>query len=249
MFIGITGNKKLSIIGEDERQISYTSNDIVHIIQNRDASPIIIPIGSPTNAREYINRVDGLLVTGGQDVTARLYGEKEEQLDSDSCYQRDLFEIALIREAYRQSKPILAICRGMQIVNVAFGGTLYQELDAPDATVRHRQKFDLTQVSHSVTINPTSELFQILNQTSQLQVNSYHHQAVKDLATPFKASAWASDGTIEAFEAIESHITIIGIQWHPEFLLQTEPLMNNIFTDFIENVQKYKLYLEESEVV
>lgn len=155
--------------------------------------------------------IRGILLTGGGDIDPTLYGEENRGSKSVSR-ERDEFELKIIDKAFKEKLPIFAICRGQQILNVYFGGTLYQDLDM-DRGIRGHQKRGKDDAIHEITIEPSTNLHSILG--SNLEVNSSHHQAVKNLGKELKISARALDGTVEALE-VEGHPEIISIQWHPE---------------------------------
>lgn len=175
--------------------------------------PMVIPVGDKSLVKDYIETIDKLILSGGQNVHPQFYGE-EKTIDSDDYnLARDEFELALLKEAIRQGKPVLAICRGMQLVNVAFGGTLNQQID------NHWQGQPFG-TSHSIRTEKGSVVERLFGQASQ--INSVHRQSIKDLAPNFRATAFdPRDNTIEAIEAVDGS-RIIGLQWHPEFLINEE---------------------------
>ena len=175
--------------------------------------PLVIPVGDKSLVKDYIETIDKLILSGGQNVHPQFYGE-EKAIDSDDYnLARDEFELALLKEAIRQGKPVLAICRGLQLVNVAFGGTLNQQID------NHWQGQPFG-TSHSIRTEKGSVVERLFGQASQ--INSVHRQSIKDLAPNFRATAFdPRDNTIEAIEAVDGS-RIIGLQWHPEFLINEE---------------------------
>lgn len=175
--------------------------------------PMVIPVGDKSLVKDYIETIDKLILSGGQNVHPQFYGE-EKTIDSDDYnLARDEFELALLKEAIRQDKPVLAICRGLQLVNVAFGGTLNQQIDD------HWQGQPFG-TSHSIRTEKGSVVERLFGQASQ--INSVHRQSIKDLAPNFRATAFdPRDNTIEAIEAVDGR-RIIGLQWHPEFLINEE---------------------------
>ena len=175
--------------------------------------PLVIPVGDESVVRDYVEMIDKLILTGGQNVHPQFYGEKKTIESDDYNLVRDEFELALLKEALRQDKPILAICRGVQLVNVAFGGTLHQEIEG------HWQGLPFG-TSHSIETVEGSVVAQLFGKESQ--VNSVHRQSIKDLAPNFRVTAVdPRDQTVEAIESIDEH-RIIGLQWHPEFLVNEE---------------------------
>ena len=238
--IGIAGNHRQDNTEEDRYILSYAPNGFVRGLEKAKAIPVIIPISNPELAKEFISRVDGLLLAGGQDVSPLLYGE-EPHLNLARTYPaRDAFEIELIKEAYRQHKPIFAVCRGLQILNVALGGTLYQDIESQyeNISVKHTQKTMPSQPTHTIQIASGSELSRVLGTTTP--VNSYHHQAVKQLASDFVPVAWSTDGLIEAFESKSEDQSVVAVQWHPELLIEDSNVMHGLFDNFVERVNRSK---------
>lgn len=232
--IGIAGNsltKHASVFHDNF--VTYTPQGFVDGVKKAEGIPIIFPVGDPAEAKEYMAKVDGLLLAGGQDISPHLYGEEPSIKLEETAPKRDVFELALIKEAFKQKKPILAVCRGMQLLNVAQGGNLYQDLSAyPEWTVQHLQASHPEIGIHTVTINEQSHLGQLMG--SNYSVNSYHHQAVKTLAADFVATAWSPDGLVEAFEAKDQDQSVVAVQWHPELMQETDPVMQRLFTDLIQ---------------
>lgn len=178
---------------------------------------------------EYAKEYDGLLVTGGVDVTPSLYGE-ERIFGSDSFdYEYDLFDIEVIRAFYSLNKPIFGICRGLQVINVAFGGTLYQDIDTyyKNLDGLHKNNSIDNRLSHEVIIDENAFLFRLLGKR-RLMVNSYHHQSIKDLSGQLRVVAKACDGTVEAVEGNN----LIAVQWHPEKIYDIDD-QKKIFDYFI----------------
>jgi putative glutamine amidotransferase len=179
-----------------------------------------------------LERIDGLLVPGGVDVDPRHFGEPPHAALGRVSPDRDALEIPLIRAALRRGTPILAICRGIQVLNVAAGGSLYQDLAAQvPGAIQHRQAAPRWHASHTVAIAGDSRLARILG-GEQAAVNSFHHQAVKELAPGFVATAAAPDGVIEGIECPE-HPFAVGVQWHPEGMWVRHPVMLELFTALV----------------
>lgn len=234
--IGIAGNVLLNTAAINNLPISYTPQGFVNGVQQADAIPVVFPISEPAEAKDYISKVDGLLLAGGQDVSPLLFGEEPSLKLGATNPARDAFEIALVKEAIHQAKPIFAVCRGLQLLNVAYGGTLYQDVsDYPDLAVQHIQLTHFETGAHTITIDD-STIGKILGK--QYVVNTYHHQAIKELAEPFKAVAWSKDGLIEAFEAKSPNQSIVAVQWHPELMIPYDLMMQRLFTDFVKRTIK-----------
>jgi putative glutamine amidotransferase len=164
---------------------------------------------------------DGLLLTGGEDVDPARYGALPSPALGTVSRARDILEFALLREARARDLPVLAICRGIQVVNVALGGTLWQDLpsERPGA-VAHDVTGDRTARTHRINVAAASRLHAALG-ASSCAVNSRHHQAVRDLAPGLAATAWSEDGLIEGVEA-EGGAWLVGVQWHPEDLADAD---------------------------
>lgn len=222
----------------DGLPITYTPQGFIDGVLAGFGLPSVIPMGNPEDARQYIAQVDGLLLAGGQDVSPLLYGEEPIPALTATSPKRDAFEIALVKEAVQQKKPILAVCRGIQLVNVAYGGSLYQDLthSYPDLAVQHVQQTMYDNGAHTVNLDPDSRLAAIYGST--YVVNSYHHQAIKVLAEPFKAVAWSKDHLIEGIEAKDPDVSLVGVQWHPELMVHSDEKMQQLFTEFVSRVKK-----------
>lgn len=175
--------------------------------------PVLVPpLVDPAAACALLDRVGGLVLTGGEDVAPARYGAAAHPRLGATDPERDAVELALVAAATRRRLPILAICRGLQILNVALGGTLYQDLPSErPGPLAH----DDDAGRHAITIEPGSLLARTLAATRAL-VNTRHHQAVRDLAPALRATAWAEDGVLEAAEARDPGAWVLALQWHPE---------------------------------
>lgn len=189
----------------------------IQAILKAGGNPVIIPAITDSKVlRDIIKNLDGLVMTGGEDFNPLYYKEEVIPDINDIDSIRDIYDLVLLKLATDRNIPVLGICRGEQAINVAFGGMLYQDIPSQhnDSTVRHRQTEPREQGTHLVSIAKDSELFKILN-TTDVSVNSFHHQGVKDVAPNFRAVAYAPDGIVEAIEAYPNR-NILGVQWHPE---------------------------------
>ncbi|MTD38305.1 gamma-glutamyl-gamma-aminobutyrate hydrolase family protein [Erwinia sp. CPCC 100877] len=197
--------------------ISYTPAGYVKAVQEAGGLPVLLPIGTLADAKAYIQRIDKLILAGGQNVTPDLYGEKPLVAEAALAGERDQFELALIYEALLQQKPIFAVCRGMQLANVALGGSLHQDVSQlNDQQIVHMQVPVSREIpTHHIRTEKASVLRTIYG--AQAKVNSFHYQAVKKLAPDLKATAFSEDGIIEGIENNSSKFTFLGVQWHPDF--------------------------------
>ncbi|WP_032113689.1 gamma-glutamyl-gamma-aminobutyrate hydrolase family protein [Candidatus Paracaedibacter symbiosus] len=183
-----------------------------------NAGGVPLPLGHYLElVDDYAARIDGLLLTGGDfDIDPRLFGAKEVHETVKMKPARTNFEFAIAKKIYEQGKPILGICGGMQVLNVAFGGSLIQHIpDEVERCIAHQQP-NPHQPAHNVAIEVGTQLHAI-TQVESAPVNTAHHQAVKIVAPPMKASAWAEDGVIECIESLNPNHFMVGVQWHPEY--------------------------------
>jgi putative glutamine amidotransferase len=219
----------LTVFKEDRTQRSYSliSNNYINAIIAAEMVPIMIPINEE-DLDIYIDLVDGFLFTGGEDVSPARYGESPIPELGIVSELRDDFELKLFHKALKTGKPILGICRGCQLINVALGGTLYQDINAqmPGAG-KHDYDGDRDEIHHSVRLVEDTVLSKILGGGS-IMTNSFHHQAVKRLGIGLKPAAFSEDNVLEAFEGIE-HKQLICVQWHPEDLVLKCPEFIKLF--------------------
>ena len=202
----------------------------IRAVEELGGIPLILPlVTEPSARRRLLDRVDGLLITGsGPDLPPHLYGERQRYKFPLVSERRADFELELVHQARKRDLPLLGICGGMQTVNVACGGSLYQDIPAQvPGALDHRQKEKAVHVTHPVTVTPTSLLNKVVARR-KLMVNSSHHQSVKTVAPSLRASAVAPDGIIEAIES-SAHRFLLAIQWHPEFLFERHAVHRRLF--------------------
>jgi putative glutamine amidotransferase len=198
--------------------------------------PVMIPLGLSEDAlSDLLDRFDGLILTGGGDVAGEVYGSEHPELIFDVDTDRDRVELFLARQAIDRKMPLLAICRGHQVLNVALGGTLYEDVTVwmPGA-IKHDffGVFPRNHQAHTVDVVPDTRLAAVVGQ-AELCVNSLHHQGIRDLAPDLRATAHAPDGLIEGVEAT-GHPYALGVQWHPENLIHDDPVMLSLFRGLVE---------------
>ena len=179
---------------------------------------------------------DGFLFTGGPDVHPFRFGEDTHEKCGNVSLYRDSLELALLKIAMEQKKPILGICRGIQLINVGLGGDLYQDLPSqyhPDFPIAHHQPFHYTTFSHQVDIVPGTRLSQLADGASSIPVNSMHHQAIRRVAPSLKVSAYSRDHLVEAVE-LPDYPYLLAVQCHPEFLWQQEKTSRLLFSSLAQ---------------
>lgn len=202
-------------------------------IQENGGVPIIFPFSNDKEEIEQLcSMCDGFLFTGGQDVDPALYNE--DALDNvEICAQRDILEQIVLDYALKNNKAILGICRGIQFINVALGGTLYQDIPTQyDSKISHSMRPPYDKKWHNVSIVKDSPLYSLLNM-DVLGVNSCHHQAVKEVASELKVMSISEDGLVEAVYMPEMKF-VWAMQWHPEFLYRTDENSQKVFKEFVE---------------
>ncbi|HLW63762.1 MAG TPA: gamma-glutamyl-gamma-aminobutyrate hydrolase family protein [Gemmataceae bacterium] len=211
----------------------------VNVIRQAGALPWLLPLipdDVPT-LRGIFDRLDGIFLTGGVDVDPARYGETREPFCGRSDPARDAVEIQLIQWAWQERKPILAICRGAQVLNVALGGSLYQDVNIQvPKCIKHDCFPTKTEpardvIVHDVNVRSGTNLHGLLA-SSSVNVNSMHHQAVKRLALGLHISATAPDGIVEGVEGTNGQF-VVGVQWHPEEMVEKDAGMRRMFASFI----------------
>ncbi len=234
--IGITPS-----LQTDERKI-YTPTSYPNAIIEAGGNPVFFNFTRDDEMIEqYAAMVDGVVFSGGDDVDPASYGEEQLWGCGDVCPLRDDFEIKLLKvlvEKYPE-KPILGICRGAQVLNVAMGGTLYQDLQSQvKGCIRHQQQQSSHYASHRADVSEGSKLHAIYDST-RIMVNSFHHQAVKDIGECLVVTARASDGVVEGFEKPDQPY-FIGVQWHPERQVEGphHPEHKPLFQSFVDACRK-----------
>jgi putative glutamine amidotransferase len=192
----------------------------VDAVRLAGAVPVLLPPGEGS-ADELLDAIDGLVLCGGGDIDpARFGGRAGHDAQYATCAERDDFEFALIRASLDRTLPVLAICRGLQVLNVALGGDLHVHLaDVVGEDVPHRISQD-RHTLHPVRIDPASRLATVLG-LEEIEAASWHHQAVQRTGQGLRAVAWAADGTIEAIE-LDDHPEVLAVQWHPELQVAEE---------------------------
>ena len=219
----------IGITCKSDTKSFYLPRPYVMAVTAAGGTPLVLPHVDGTCIDELSNLLDGLLLAGGGDIHPMFYGGTDSDKLKRVDPTRDRFELTLVKRFARTGKPILGICRGMQVLNVAFGGNLYH--DVGELTdVNHWQKAPEHEPIHTIRLKKGTLLHKIMGQTT-LMVNSFHHQAVKTVADGFIVSALAEDGIIEAIEHPDYGF-MLGVQFHPEYMYESEPF-NKLFAAFV----------------
>lgn len=220
--VGISSSTALrrSPILEVDRSLCTLDRAYVDAVASADAVPVILPVQVPGNAAALVARLDALVLSGGGDVAPERYGAVRHPAVGGVDEARDAWEVALIAEARRRSLPILAICRGVQILNVALGGTLIQHLPEHDDSHAHLEPGTFDAASHHVEITPGTTMAKVLD-TEVIDVNTLHHQAIDRCADDLVVVGVEEHGIVEAVE--HPGEAILGVQWHPELIAHLPP--------------------------
>ncbi len=223
-FIGITGYHVAgeegfggSFRGVPGQGFSVIGHDYIHAVLQTGGVPISIPVGDLSHCRQIVESLDGLILSGGEDIDPVLYQSRPDLRCWQLAPERDRFELKLIEEAIKLNKPILAICRGLQLINIYFGGTLYRDISdySHDVLSHQFSKAPRWYLAHRVRL--TDPMLTNLYQADEIEVNSYHHQAINEVGKGLKVTAVAEDGIIEGLRHPD-HPNFLAIQWHPEMM-------------------------------
>lgn len=218
----------------DQEKYQVLSRYFMEAITSQGALPVMLPLTTDEKLlQSYVDELDGFLFSGGADVDPLLFGEYQHPACGSICPLRDEHELTLARLLLKQgSKPVLGICRGLQVLNIALGGDIYQDLPAQydGNLIAHRQKQPSYYPSHPVDVAADSLLHRICG-SEKLMVNSLHHQAIRKVGQ-WQTCATAPDGVIEAAE-LPGHPFFLGVQWHPERLYESDSAAKALFSAFV----------------
>ena len=211
----------------------------IRAIEQAGGVPILLPYVMQDDVlNRFVELCSGFLFTGGVDVEPRHYGEETKSTCGSIQYRRDELELRIFPKVFATPKPIMAICRGIQLVNIALGGTLYQDIPTEvKTTMIHQQAQPKTEPSHSVNVTKNTPLHALVGGKTCLVANSFHHQAIKTLGKGLTVMATADDGIVEAVY-LEGERYLRAYQWHPERLIDIDGDNRLLFTDFIKACQK-----------
>ncbi|MDO5133189.1 MAG: gamma-glutamyl-gamma-aminobutyrate hydrolase family protein [Eubacteriales bacterium] len=218
---------------DDEKDSIWMLPGYMDGVAQAGGTPVIFPFSEDENELAgLVSLCGGILFTGGHDVDPQLYGEEKLEGLVTCCPKRDVMEKIVLEMALRADKPVLGICRGIQFINAALGGTLYQDLPLQHPSeIRHRQQLPFDVPAHEVSLPAGSPLCKYLG-ADKISVNSYHHQAVRDPARGLEVMAVSPDGLIEALYAPDQKY-LWAVQWHPEFSYKTDENSRKIFQSFV----------------
>jgi len=222
----------------DTRRVRLTAA-YVTALERAGLIPLIVPpLSSAEAAASVLDSVAGLVLTGGEDVDPARYGEKRHEKVVSVNAARDATEAALVEEARARGTPVLAICRGIQILNVALGGSLVQDIPTQcESTIDHDEEGARTSRSHEISIEPGSLIAKAVG-TEHCSVNSFHHQSVKRVADGMRVTARSPDGIIEGIESTDEDWWAMGVQWHPEEMTESaEPWDRGLFKAFAKQLE------------
>lgn len=226
-------------IGTDARRagVFLLRQDYLRAVETAGGLPLVLAPGRPEDAADLLDRVQGLVLTGGSDIDPSLYGETRHEQVTQVFRERDDFELALCRLALERDLPLLAICRGCQVLNVASGGTLVQDIPFQlSGAVNHDPERERWEAAHDVTVLPGTKLRAILGR-ERVAVNSFHHQAVKQIGRALAVSARSiEDGVVEAIEAPDRSFAL-GVQWHPESFWNRDESFQSLFEALVRHGQ------------
>lgn len=216
-------------------QAPFAARGLVEVVSELGGMPVILPDVAAARGEEYAETFDGLILPGGPDVDPTFFQEEPWYKLGRTNRRRDEFELEIFKAFYEAGKPILGICRGCQLINIALGGSVYQDLGTqrPETTIKHAQAASGELPTHHVAIAQASALFQTFGAAAF--VNSRHHQGIKTVGKGLVVSATATDGVVEGIETQASD-QIVAVQWHPENMWQEHAEMRQFFADFMARV-------------
>lgn len=221
------------IICKSENGRQFVTQPYITAVERSGGIPVLIPCTSEFRSyNTYLTLCKGFLFCGGDDITPMLYGEDPLPGIGDTDMETDIFQLSFMEYVLLTGSPILGICRGMQILNTALGGSIYQDLSLRNLpSLQHIQHTTgRSDISHRVSFTPGSRLFQLCG--ASCYTNTYHHQCVHDIGSSLSVTGSSSDGIAEAIESSD-HPFAVGVQWHPECMYDTSEEMRQLFCTFI----------------
>lgn len=233
--IGITTFQNIEV----EKSFTLGSNNFLKAIEEAGGVPLFLPVSEDMeDINSYLDVIDGIIFAGGEGVSPMKFNEDPSKAISNINPLRDNFELALFEEAYNRDMPILGVCRGTQLINVALDGNLYQDIfsQVPNCNGHMPSEMQVYDLFHVIDIEENSKLFDIFN-TKELEVNSFHHQGIKNLGKDLKVTATSRDGVVEGIESLSKKF-LIGVQWHPEDLVLKHKEFLKLFKALINSIEQ-----------
>jgi putative glutamine amidotransferase len=232
--IGVT----MSMTTDKVPERAYVNAAYLHAVQHAGGVPVLLPPQlSAVSFERLVRGLDALLLTGGGDIDPAVFGEAPHPSVYEVAPARDTLELSAVRIALERRLPVLAICRGVQLLNVALGGTLHQDVGSdPGTPLQHGQQEPRHQPTHAVHVKAGSRLAETLG-ADELEVNSMHHQAVKALGAGLVAVAWSPDQIVEGIELTDSSRLVLGVQWHPEEMVSRSEPARRLFAALVESAR------------
>ena len=210
---------------------AWLNNAYLRAVQQAGGIPLLLPPHLEQAQLDALwSRLDGVLLTGGGDIAPERFDEERGPTVADVSEARDALEIEITERAVHDRRPLLAICRGIQVLNVALGGSLYQDIAGDTGSViAHRQTEPRDRPSHRVKVMGEGTRLGATLGAAEVEVNSMHHQAIKRLGRGLRDVAWAPDGIVEGVEMAPASALVLGVQWHPEELTARDPAARSLF--------------------
>lgn len=238
--IGVTARPQIVPSADNDMLAYLATHTYTDGVLRGGGIPIVLLPVEPNLIDSMLDRVDGIMLTGGGDIAPERYSATRDASVRRVSDERDRFELELVTKAFQRRIPTLAICRGHQIVNVAFGGTLVQDLPTPQGSLGHDLAGERAYESHSEALVEEDSRIASIFGAGVHEINSIHHQAVDQLGEGLKVVASAPDGTIEAIEHQDRTWDLISVQWHPEYLADRDDSdSHELFAAFVESASKF----------
>lgn len=238
--IGITARPQNVAAAKNELLGYLTTHTYTDSVLRGGGIPVLLLPVEPDLIDPILDRIDGVVLTGGGDIAPERYGAERHDAVRMVNHERDEFELSLVTKAYERKMPMLAICRGNQVVNVAFGGTLIQDLPSHSGAHGHDISGEGAYEPHSQALVEEGSKIASIFGAGLHGINSIHHQAVEELGVGLKVVASAPDGTVEALEHVDKAWDLLSVQWHPEYLgVRDHGDSHDLFTAFVDSAAKY----------
>jgi putative glutamine amidotransferase len=240
--IGVTTSTTPDGVQTNTPPRAWLNNAYLRAVLEAGGIPVLLPPHLDGRALDQLwARLDGILLTGGGDVDPSRFGEDRHSTVADVSDARDRLEIEVTERAMRDRRPLLAICRGIQVLNVALGGSLHQDIASDTgSTIAHTQTAPRDQPTHPVKVMGEGTRLGATIGAPEIEVNSMHHQAIKRLGRGLREVAWAPDGIIEGIEITDGHALVLGVQWHPEELVAHDPAARNLFRTLVTSAESIR---------